>query len=93
MSWDATPMPHAIHTKIGSGRRVVIPADLCRAYGLAPGSPVVLEPTEDGIILRRYADVARDVQGYFEGAAPKGLCLSDALRRDRREEAEREARD
>lgn len=80
-------MQQAIHTKIGPGRRVVLPADLCHEYGLAPGTPVVLEPTEHGIVVRPFSDVVRDVQKYFAGTAPKGVRLSDELLRDRRAEA------
>ena len=86
-------MQNAIHTKIGPGRRVVIPAGLCHDYGFAPGTPVVLEPTEQGIVVRPFGDVARDVQAYFAGTAPKGVRLSDELLRDRRDEVAREDRD
>src|SRR5579883_1361388 len=92
-SRSATAMQKAIHTKIGPGRRVVIPAGLCHDYGLTPGSPVVLEPAERGIVVRPFGDVVRDVQAYFAGTAPKGVRLSDDLLRDRRAEAARETRD
>jgi AbrB family looped-hinge helix DNA binding protein len=84
-------MDHVIHTKLGEGRRVVIPAELCERYGLNPGDPVVLEPSESGITVRPLDDVIEDVQAYFAGAAPAKIVLSEELLRDRRKEAVKEA--
>jgi bifunctional DNA-binding transcriptional regulator/antitoxin component of YhaV-PrlF toxin-antitoxin module len=85
-------MPNVVHTKLGEGRRVAIPAELCQQYGIEPGDPVVLEPSETGIIVRPLSTVIREVQAFFADAAPTGVVLSDELLRDRREEAERENR-
>jgi bifunctional DNA-binding transcriptional regulator/antitoxin component of YhaV-PrlF toxin-antitoxin module len=85
-------MQNVTHTKMGEGRRIAIPAELCHEYGLEPGSPVVLEPTESGIIVRPLEEVIRAVQAYFAGTAPKGVLVSEELIRDRREEAAREDR-
>lgn len=84
-------MEHVIHTKLGEGRRVVIPVELCQRYGLNPGDPVVLEPSDTGITMRPLDDVIEDVQAYFAGAAPAKVVLSEELLRDRREEAAKEA--
>jgi bifunctional DNA-binding transcriptional regulator/antitoxin component of YhaV-PrlF toxin-antitoxin module len=73
------------------GRRVVIPAELCQRYGLEPGDPVVLEPSESGITVRPLDDVIEDVQAYFAGVAPAKVVLSEELLRDRRKEAAKEA--
>jgi bifunctional DNA-binding transcriptional regulator/antitoxin component of YhaV-PrlF toxin-antitoxin module len=85
-------MVHAIHTKLGEGRRVVIPAELCHRYRIEPGDPVILEPSDSGIVLRPLDAVIRDVQAYFADAAPPGDSLADELIRDRRAEAEQEDR-
>lgn len=73
-----------IHTKLGEGRRVAIPADLCQKYGLEPGDPVVLESSETGIVVRPLEAVIRDVQAFFADVRPKEGFLSDELIRDRR---------
>lgn len=44
-----------IPTKLGGGRRVVIPSDMCREHGLESGKPLVLESTETGIVVRLLA--------------------------------------
>jgi bifunctional DNA-binding transcriptional regulator/antitoxin component of YhaV-PrlF toxin-antitoxin module len=85
-------MEHVIHTKMGGGRRIAIPADVCHKYGLEPGTPVVLEPTDAGIVLRPLGAVMREVQAFFADVAPPDVLLSEELSRDRRKEAEREDR-
>jgi antitoxin PrlF len=85
-------MEHVIHTKLSEARRVAIPAELCQAYGIQPGDPVVLEPTESGIVLRPLHAVVRDVQAYFADIAPPGVSLSQELLAERWQEAERENR-
>ena len=86
-------MVNVIHTKLGEGRRVAIPADLCHQYGLEPGDPVVLETSDAGIMVRPLDVVIREVQAYCADFAPKDGLLSDELIRERRQEAERENRD
>ena len=83
-------MASVIHTKMSEGRRVAVPADLCRQYGIEPGDPVVLEPSASGIIMRPLVAVIGEVQAFFADAAPPEIRLSDELSRDRREEARRE---
>jgi bifunctional DNA-binding transcriptional regulator/antitoxin component of YhaV-PrlF toxin-antitoxin module len=85
-------MTNIIHTKLSEGRRVAIPAELCQRYGIEPGDPVVLEPSDTGIIMRPLHAVIREVQAFFADVAPPDVLLSDELIRDRREEAERETR-
>jgi AbrB family looped-hinge helix DNA binding protein len=80
-------MLNVIHTKLGEGRRVVIPAELCERFGIEPGDSIVLEASDAGIVLRRFDVVIREVQAYFADAAQPDECLSEELRRDRRAEA------
>jgi bifunctional DNA-binding transcriptional regulator/antitoxin component of YhaV-PrlF toxin-antitoxin module len=83
---------NVIHTKMGEGRRVAVPAELCQQYGIEPGDPVVLEPSESGIVIRPLDAVIREVQAFFADAAPADVLVSEELLRDRREEAKREDR-
>lgn len=86
-------MINVIHTKLGEGRRVAIPVDLCHQYGLEPGDPVVLEASASGIVLRPLDAVIQDVRAFFADIQPKDGLLSEELIRDRRAEADRERRD
>lgn len=85
-------MSHVTHAKLSEGRRVAIPAEMCRQYGLKPGAEVVLEPAHSGIMLRPLEAVTHEVQDYFSAAAPPEVRLSEELSKDRRKEAERERR-
>ena len=70
-------MDHVIHTKMSEGRRVAIPAEMCQQYGLEPGDPVVLEPSESGIVLRPLDAVIRETleetAWHFEPQALLGV--------------------
>lgn len=90
--YDAS-MVNVVHTKLGEGRRVAVPAEVCQRYGLEPGDPVVLELSEHGILVRALDAVIRDVQAFFADIVPPDVSLVDDLIRERREEADREARD
>jgi bifunctional DNA-binding transcriptional regulator/antitoxin component of YhaV-PrlF toxin-antitoxin module len=85
-------MTHVIHTKLSEGRRVAIPAEMCQEYGLVPGSPIVLEPSASGIVVRPLDTVIHEVQAFFADAAPQDVLLSEELSKERREEAAREDR-
>lgn len=85
-------MERVIHTKMSGGRRIAIPAEVCQKYGLEPGTPVVIEPTDHGIVVRPFADVVRDVQAFFNDAAPPDGLLSDEESSDRTEEPSRKRR-
>ncbi len=85
-------MPHVIHTKLGEGRRIVLPADLCRECGINPGDTVVLESTPTGINVRSFQDVLKEVQSFFTSFAP-GVSMVDELIQDRRAEAAKENND
>jgi bifunctional DNA-binding transcriptional regulator/antitoxin component of YhaV-PrlF toxin-antitoxin module len=85
-------MHRVIHTKLGEGRRVAIPSEMCHELGLEPGTPVVLESTDTAIVLRPLDEVVREVQDYFADAASPETLLSEELSRDRRAEAARDKR-
>ncbi|MCZ2343636.1 MAG: AbrB/MazE/SpoVT family DNA-binding domain-containing protein [Bacteroidales bacterium] len=86
-------MNPVIHSKIGQGRRVAIPAELCQQFGMEPGTPVVLEAIETGIVVRPLATVIHEVQDFFRAAIPQDVVLSDVVIRDRVAEAVQEDRD
>ena len=86
-------MASVIHTKLGEGRRIAIPAELCNRFGLVPGDPVVLESSEAGIVVRPLDVVIREVQAFFADVVPAEGLLSNELIRDRRDEAKRDGRD
>lgn len=45
------------YSKITSKGQMTIPADARRRYGLEEGSVIMLEDTEDGLLLKRAPDI------------------------------------
>jgi AbrB family looped-hinge helix DNA binding protein len=83
-------MEDVFHTKLGEGRRVAIPAEVCQKIGLSPGDPVSIEIHDDGLHLVPYLQVIREVQRAFAPYKKPGVSVVDELIRERREEAARE---
>jgi bifunctional DNA-binding transcriptional regulator/antitoxin component of YhaV-PrlF toxin-antitoxin module len=81
---------NVIHSKLGKGRGVAIPFELCQRYGLEPGGPVVLDPSDIGIVVRRLDPVFREVKAFFAYVRPEHGLQSEELIREHREEAARE---
>jgi bifunctional DNA-binding transcriptional regulator/antitoxin component of YhaV-PrlF toxin-antitoxin module len=53
-------MVNVVRTKLGEGRRVAIPAEVCQRCGLEPRDPVGLDPSEHGIVVRPLDAVISD---------------------------------
>jgi len=83
-------MDDVFHTRLGGGRRVAIPAQMCQKLGLHPGDPVAIELRDDGVHLVPYSQVIREVQKAFAPYKKPGVSVVDELIRERREEAARE---
>src|SRR5262245_12007745 len=86
-------MSRIAHTKMGEDGRVAIPAEMCREYGLEPGSTIVLEASASGIVLRSLDAMITDLQAAFAAVAPPNVLLSEELLQERREEAAQDERE
>lgn len=80
-------MSQTIHTKLGKGRRVVIPAEACHRFNLEPGDSIVVSVEEDQIIVKPLATLLGEVQSYFKGFPQGTKPWSDELLDDRRADA------
>lgn len=76
------------HAKLIKGGKVVIPADLRREFGFEDGDTLVFERGENGLVIKTYEQVVREIQAEFR-ALPGGQSGSivDELIADRRAEA------
>ena len=83
-------MTETFHARLTNDGRVVIPAPLRHRLGLKPGDHVVIDAEEDGLRLRSYAQVLKEVQDYFRRFAKPGESIVDELLAERRAEAARE---
>ena len=65
-----------MHSKVGKRGTVVIPAQLCRQYGIEEGSLVITEAHDDGVLIR--PAVALPVESYTDERKAEFL-LSNAV--------------
>lgn len=83
-------MDHVYHTKLGEGRRIAIPAEVCKQMGLQTGAPLTITIEGDGLHVVPYEQIVREVQAAFAPYRKPGVSVVDELIRERREEAARE---
>jgi AbrB family looped-hinge helix DNA binding protein len=69
--------------KIGTKGQVVIPRELRDQAGLEPGAEVSIEPTDDGVVVRRAGPRHSDLRGRFAGSGMAGRLLDDRRREPR----------
>lgn len=81
----------AVTVKVGPNGRIVLPAEIRRKMGVAPGDIVVLEYRKNGtlqIVSRREA--VRQAQALVRKFVGKDRRLSQELSDERRKEAARD---
>lgn len=77
-------------TRLVSGGRMQVPADMRRAMGIEDGDTLILELKDGELHVRSFRDVLRKVQDDLRKYVPEGVSIVDELIADRRAEAERE---
>lgn len=77
-------------TKIVSGGRIQLPADIRRAMGIEDGDWVKLEYSDGQLQITPYSEVLRRVRERVRPYIVEGVSVVDELIADRRAEAERE---
>lgn len=78
-------------SKLINGGKVVIPAELRRKMGLAPGDTLIFEEDEGGnVVLKTYRQVVREVQDEMKKYRKPGVSAVDELIAERRWEAAKE---
>src|SRR5579871_2437143 len=87
------PMDRVYHTKLGEGRRVAIPAEVCEQLGLRPGAPLAITIEDNGLHVVPYEQIIREVQAAFAPYKQAGVSMVDELIQERRLEAAREERE
>jgi len=79
-------MDQIIRGKVSAGR-VVLPAELRKAYGIEDGADVIFSRTEHGIEIRTLSEAVKQAQEMVRRYVPEGVSLVDELREDRRQDA------
>lgn len=72
------------------GGRVVLPAEMRKAFGIEDGTDVVISRTEHGIEIKTLDEAVRQAQELCAKYVRPGVSLVDELLRERREDAARE---
>jgi len=73
------------HVKLIKGGKVAIPAELRRAFGMRDGDTLVMEREGEGLVIKTYAQVVREVQQEFKQLAPDGDTVDKFLADRRRD--------
>jgi bifunctional DNA-binding transcriptional regulator/antitoxin component of YhaV-PrlF toxin-antitoxin module len=92
---DAAPFgqPRCVaRLKVGADGRVLVPVELRKAAGIAPGSTVDAEVVDGEVRQVSFAEKLRRVQALLAPLKRPGESIVDALIAVRREEAAREDR-
>ena len=76
--------------KVGSGGRIVIPAETRHELGIEVGDAVYFELTTEGLLITTQKHALRRAQHRFRSSVPDGVSLVDELIAERREEAARD---
>lgn len=77
-------MSDFIRGKVSGMGRVVLPAELRKAFGIEDGEDVIFSRTEYGIQVSTLDDAIRQAQEITRRYVPEGISLVDALRETRR---------
>lgn len=77
----------SLYVNVMPNGRMSLPAELRRRYGLASGGQVVVEETEDGIMLRTVAQAVARAQAISRKltTGKSGASVDDFLAERRRE--------
>jgi len=79
-----------VKTKLGTGGRIVIPAEYRQALGLHEGDEVLLRLEDGEVRVYTLANAIRRAQELVARYVAPGRSLADELIAERRAEAERE---
>jgi AbrB family looped-hinge helix DNA binding protein len=77
-------------TRLGSGGRLVIPAEIRQELGLKEGDRLVMRVEDGELRIMRYAEVIRRVQESMRPYIVPGKSIVDELIAERRAEVARE---
>jgi AbrB family looped-hinge helix DNA binding protein len=86
-------MTKTFHAKIANDGRVVIPAPFRKQPGFHPGDTVVIEQDGDAVKISSYAQVLKEIQGFFRQYVKPGRSMVDELIAERRAEAAQEEKE
>jgi AbrB family looped-hinge helix DNA binding protein len=79
-------MTDFIRGKVSGAGRVVLPAELRKAFGIEDGVEVIFSRTEHGIQVTTLDQAIRQAQELARRYVPEGVSLVEALREARKQD-------
>lgn len=73
------------HAKLIKGGKIVIPAELRREFGFKDGDTLVLEREGNGLVIKTYEQVIREVQAKAKRLIKTPFTVDDYLAEKYRE--------
>ncbi len=67
------------HAKLIKGGKIVIPAELRREFGFKDGDTLVLEKEGNGLVIKTYEQVIREVQERVKKLIKKPFTVDEYL--------------
>lgn len=84
-------MEHQLfHVRVSDGRRVVLPAEVCKQLGIDVGDTVVVDVAGGKVELHTFDTTLAEFRALLASKIPPGVSIVDELLAERRAEAERE---
>ena len=84
-------MGHQIfHVRVSDGRRVVLPAEVCKLLKVGVGGTVIVDVANGHVELHSLETTLAEFRALAAAKVPPGTSLVDELIAERRAEAERE---
>ena len=77
----------SVAVRVGNQGRIVIPAELRQALGIASGEKLIARVEDGRLILETKESITASLQKLFRDAVPKSVSLADELIAERRAEA------
>ena len=81
---------HSYHVKIGEGRRVVLPSEVCKSMSLGIGDTIIVRVEDNRTTLSSVDRTIERFQSLLAERVPQGVGLVDELIAEREEASIRE---
>ena len=86
-------MNEVYRAKLNDEGRLVIPAACRKRLGMSPGQELLLQISEQGLLVYTQDLAVKRLQDWVTARVPPGVSIVDELIADRRDEAARELDD
>ena len=83
-------VPPIYSVRVDSSGRIVLPAEIRSRLHIEPGAELIVSEESDGLKVKSYEQVLRELQTYYQSLVKPGELVSEQLLQERRQAATRE---